>query len=134
MRRGWMSATVLTTTVLLGAAGCAATQPTVCKGGICSGPGYSPSSSTQIQTGIVHVLSAIGFAAVVPGTAAGPARRSSHSPPRRAAGGPRRAEPGDSAGGVTDPGRTALDLRWPHALTDHGHGRRRAVHRPAPGH
>ncbi|GAA2813826.1 hypothetical protein [Crossiella cryophila] len=82
MRRGWISATVLVTTVLLTATGCAAEQPTVCSGGFCSGPAYSPSTATRIQTGIVHVLSAIGFAAVVPGTAAGPARRVQPLPTR----------------------------------------------------
>ena len=37
------------------------------------------------------------------------------------------------AGGGTDSQHAAVDLPWPHALTDHGHGRRRAVHRAAAG-
>jgi dienelactone hydrolase len=32
---------------------------------------------------------------------------------------------------ITGSWHAAADLPWPHALTDHGHGRRRAVHRPA---
>ena len=44
-----------------------------------------------------------------------------------------RAGSATSAGGATDSRHAAPDLPWAHARTDHGHGRRRAVHRVAAG-
>ncbi|QFU87072.1 hypothetical protein [Amycolatopsis sp. YIM 10] len=65
----------LTGAVVLLVTGCAAPAPTVCSGGFCSGPAYSPSTATQIENGIVAVLSAIGVVPIVPRSANGPARR-----------------------------------------------------------
>ncbi|MFD9736435.1 hypothetical protein [Umezawaea sp. NPDC059074] len=69
MRRLRLAAAVL----LL--AGCTSPAPTVCHGRLCSGPGYSPSTSQRIQNGVVAVLSTIGLVPIVPRSAAGPARR-----------------------------------------------------------
>ncbi|MBF8190317.1 hypothetical protein ITP53_32310 [Nonomuraea sp. K274] len=60
---------------VLVATGCSSTPPTVCRDGLCSGPGYSPSTGQRIENGVVAVLSAIGLVPIVPRSAGGPARR-----------------------------------------------------------
>jgi lysylphosphatidylglycerol synthetase-like protein (DUF2156 family) len=57
------------------AAGCSSQEPTVCQGGFCSVPAYSPSTATRIENGVVAVATVIGLVPVVPRSAAGPARR-----------------------------------------------------------
>jgi hypothetical protein len=56
-------------------AGCSSPEPTVCQGGFCSGPAYSPSTATRIENGVVAVATVIGLVPIVPRSAAGPARR-----------------------------------------------------------
>lgn len=56
-------------------AGCASPPPETCDGNLCTGPGYSPDTATQIENGLVAVLSAIGVVPIVPRSANGPARR-----------------------------------------------------------
>lgn len=56
-------------------AGCSSPEPTVCQGGFCSGPAYSPSTATQIENGVAAVATVIGLVPIVPRSAAGPARR-----------------------------------------------------------
>jgi hypothetical protein len=67
--------TVLASTVVLLVTGCAGPPPTVCDEYMCESPAYWPSTATQIENGVVAVLSAIGVVPIVPRSANGPARR-----------------------------------------------------------
>lgn len=65
----------LAAAVLLLVAGCASTPRETCDENFCSGPAYAPDTATQIENGVVAVLSAIAVVPIVPRSANGPARR-----------------------------------------------------------
>lgn len=65
----------LAAAVVMVISSCAGPPPMVCDGGLCTTPGYWPSTATQIENGVVAVLSAFAVVPIVPRSANGPARR-----------------------------------------------------------
>lgn len=65
----------LAVVIALVATGCSSPPPTVCQGGLCTGPAYAPSTGQRIENGVVAVFTTIGLVPVVPRSAGGPARR-----------------------------------------------------------
>lgn len=65
----------LAAAAVLVTAGCSSPPPTVCDGNFCSGPGYAPSKTQQIENAVAAVLTTIGLVPIVPRSAGGPARR-----------------------------------------------------------